>query len=173
MNTSARSGGRSAGWATLRAARSGRQVVHVEHSIQIQRPVKELSSTLVEGPGRWFPRLRQDSSASVGIHVAGLPLRKRVRVAFGESARTSTWAVVPIMWKATFPQALFPVMTGKVSLSPVSQGKSRLTVSGMYEPPLGRLGEQLNEAVMRKVAKATVKEMALQIAERLERAAEP
>jgi len=117
--------------------------------------------------------LRQDSSASVGIHVAGLPLRKRVRVAFGESARTSTWAVVPIMWKATFPQALFPVMTGKVSLSPVSQGKSRLTVSGMYEPPLGRLGEQLNEAVMRKVAKATVKEMALQIAERLERAAEP
>jgi hypothetical protein len=148
-------------------------VVHVEHSIQIQRPVKELSSTLVEGPGRWFPRLRQDNSASVGIHVAGLPLRKRVRVEFGESARTSTWAVVPITWRATFPQALFPVMTGKVSLSPVSQGKSRLSVSGMYEPPLGRLGEELNEAVMRKVAKATVKEMAQHIAERLERAAAP
>jgi hypothetical protein len=41
----------------------------------------------------------------------------------------------------------------------------------MYEPPLGRLGEELNEAVMRKVSKATVKEMAQQIAERLEKAA--
>jgi hypothetical protein len=145
----------------------------VEHSIQIQRPVKELSSTLVDGPSAWFPRLKQDNSASIGLHVAGLPVRKKVIVEFGESARTSTWAVVPLTWTATFPQALFPVMTGKVSLSPVSSSKTRLRVSGMYEPPFGRLGEELNEAVMRKVAKATVKEMAEQIAELLEKAAAP
>jgi hypothetical protein len=145
--------------------------VHVEHSLHIKRPADELSAALVEGPGSWFPRLKQGNVASVGLHVAGLPVRKKVSVEFGEPARTSTWAVVPVTWKATFPEKLFPLMTGKVSISPVSKAEARLTVSGMYEPPLGRVGEELNEAVMRKVAKATVKELAEQIAERLEKAA--
>jgi hypothetical protein len=109
--------------------------------------------------------------ASVGLHVAGIPVRKKVVVEFGEPARMSSWAVVPVTWKATFPEALFPIMTGKVSVSPVSKEETRLTVSGMYEPPLGKLGQELNEAGMRKVAKATVKELAQQIAERLGKAA--
>jgi len=133
--------------------------------------VKELSDSLVEGPAMWFPGLKHDNVASVGLHVAGIPVRKKVVVEFGEPARTSTWAVVPVTWRATFPEALFPIMTGKVSVSPVSKDESRLTVSGMYEPPLGKLGEELNEAVMRKVAKATVKELAEQIAQRLGNAA--
>ena len=145
--------------------------MHVEHSLHINRPVKELSDSLVEGPAMWFPGLKHDNVASVGLHVAGIPVRKKVVVEFGEPARTSTWAVVPVTWRATFPEALFPIMTGKVSVSPVSKDESRLTVSGMYEPPLGKLGEELNEAVMRKVAKATVKELAEQIAQRLGNAA--
>ncbi len=145
--------------------------MHVEHSLHINRPVKELSDSLVEGPAMWFPGLKHDNVASVGLHVAGIPVRKKVVVEFGEPARTSTWAVVPVTWRATFPEALFPIMTGKVSVSPVSKDESRLTVSGMYEPPLGKLGEELNEAVMRKVAKATVKELAEHIAQRLGNAA--
>jgi hypothetical protein len=145
--------------------------LHVEHSLHIKRPVDELGALLVEGPSTWFPRLKHDNVASVGIHVAGIPVRKKVTVEFGEPARMSTWAVVPVTWKATFPEALFPIMTGKVSVSPVSKEETRLTVSGMYEPPLGKLGEELDDAVMRKVAKATVKELAEQIAERLEKAA--
>jgi len=141
--------------------------VHVEHSVHIDRPVKELSAALLEGPKSWFPRLKAGNVAAVGVHIAGVPVRKKVTVEFGEPVRTSTWAVVPVTWKATFPQKLFPVMNGKISLSPVSTTESRLTVSGMYEPPLGKLGEEFNEALMQNVAKATVGELAEQIATRL------
>ncbi len=112
---------------------------------------------------KWFPK-------SVGLHVAGVPVRKKVTVEFGEPARTSTWAVVPVTWKATFPEKLFPLMTGKVDVAPVSKDETRLTVSGMYEPPLGKLGEQLDEALMHHFAEATVRELAESIAAALEKA---
>lgn len=64
------------------------------------------------------------------------------------------WETVPIEWKATFAEKLFPAMTGKIELSPVDENVTRLTVSGMYQPPLGRLGQQIDEA------QATVKELA-------------
>ncbi len=71
-------------------------------------------------------------------------------------------------WKASFPERLFPTMEGKVELAPVDGLTTRLTVSGMYQPPLGRVGRQLDQAVMHSVAEATVKELAESIAERLE-----
>jgi hypothetical protein len=100
-------------------------------------------------------------------------VRKRVNVEFGEPVRTSTWAVIPISWKPTFGRKLLPVMNGKVDVSPVSQEETRLTVSGMYEPPLGKLGEQLDEVLMHNVAEGTVKELAELIASRLEVSANP
>ena len=138
--------------------------MHVQHSVHISRPVQEVSGALLDTPSRWFPK-------SVGLHIAGVPVRKRVTVEFGEPVKTSTWAVVPVTWKATFPQKLFPVMHGKVDVSPVTKDETRLTVSGMYEPPLGKLGEELNEAVMHNVAEGTVKELAESIASRLEKGA--
>jgi hypothetical protein len=124
--------------------------------------VKVVGEALLKAPPTWFPQ-------SIGLHLAGISLRKHVKVEFGESVKTSTWAVVPVTWKATFPEKLFPAMSGKVDVAPVSQDETRLTVSGMYEPPLGRLGEQLNEALMHKVAQRTVKELAKSIAENLNR----
>ncbi len=43
----------------------------------------------------------------------------------------------------------------------------------MYEPPLGSLGEQLNEALLHKVAEGTVRELAESIAEKLNRSVRP
>jgi hypothetical protein len=40
----------------------------------------------------------------------------------------------------------------------------------MYQPPLGKLGEQLDETVMQGIAEATVKELAEAIAKRIEKA---
>ena len=59
-------------------------------------------------------------------------------------------------------------MVGKVELAPVDGRVTRLTVSGMYQPPLGRIGEQLDDAIMHSVAEATVKELAESIAKRLD-----
>jgi hypothetical protein len=137
--------------------------VHVQHSVHIGHPIKKVSDAMLADPAKWFPK-------SVGVHLGGVPVRKRVTVEFGDPVTTSTWAVIPISWKPTFARKLLPVMNGKVGLAPVSKEETRLTVSGMYQPPLGRLGEQLDEALMHNVAEGTVKELAEQIAERLEKA---
>jgi len=134
--------------------------VYVQHSVHINHPVKSVSGALAEGPQKWFPQTRGKNVSKVGLHVAGVPVRKRVVVELGEPVKTSTWAVIPITWKATFPEKLFPVMTGKIELAPTERDVTRLTVSGMYEPPLGKLGQQLDDALMHNVAEATVKELA-------------
>ncbi len=141
--------------------------MYVQHSVHLQQPVQQISDALLEGPPRWFPRLAGSNVSTVGLHVAGVPLRKRVVVEIGQPVKTSTWAVVPISWKATFPEKLFPEMNGKIELAPSGKDETRLTVSGMYEPPLGKLGEQLDEALMHNVAEATVRELAESIAEKL------
>jgi hypothetical protein len=136
--------------------------MHVQHSVHLQHPVKDISAALLEDPAKWFPK-------SVGVHVGGVPVRKRVTIEFGDPVKTATWAVIPISWKPTFGRTLLPEMNGKVELAPVSSDETRLTVSGMYEPPLGKLGEQLDEALMHNVAEGTVRELAESIAERLNR----
>jgi hypothetical protein len=121
----------------------------------------------MSGPRKWFPRLSGKGVGSVGVHIGGVPVSKRVVVTLGEPVQTATWTVIPLDWKATFPEQLFPKMTGRIELAPVDKSVTRLTVSGMYEPPLGRVGKELNETMMQGVADATVKELAESIAKRL------
>ncbi len=144
--------------------------MYIQHSVHIDQPVKVCSDALMQGPPKWFPRLGGKNVATVGVHLAGVPVRKRVTVELGDPVKTSTWTVIPLTWKATFPKKLFPEMTGKIELAPVDKGVTRLTVSGMYQPPLGKLGEQLDEALLHSVAEGTVKELAESIASRLEKA---
>ncbi|HET7465343.1 MAG TPA: hypothetical protein VFL29_01640 [Candidatus Dormibacteraeota bacterium] len=122
---------------------------------------------LERGPRIWFPRLRGDSRSEVGLRVAGVSVRKRVEVTLGEPEKAGNWTNVPISWKATFPEQLFPVLTGRLELVPVGKDEARLTVSGMYEPPLGKLGAIIDDAVMHSVAEATVREVTEGIARQL------
>jgi hypothetical protein len=142
----------------------------IRHSVHIDHPVAACTEALMSGPRKWFPRLGRKNVGSIGVHIGGVPVRKRVVVMLGEPVKTATWTVIPLDWKATFPEQLFPTMTGRIELAPVDMTTSRLTVSGMYEPPLGALGKQLNETVMQGVADATVKELAESIAKRLDAA---
>ena len=142
----------------------------VRHSVHIDHPVAACTEALMSGPKKWFPRLSSKNVGSVGLHIGGVPVTKRVVVTLGEPVKTTTWTVIPLEWKATFPEKLFPTMSGTIELAPVDKKVSRLTVSGMYEPPLGKVGDRLNETVMKGVADATVKELAEAIAKRLESA---
>lgn len=139
----------------------------IQYSVRIDRPIEDLAAALSRGPRRWFPQLGDNHDYAVGPRFAGLPLRRRVTVEAGEPVKTATWMEVPISWKASFAQKLFPVMQGKVELAPVDHRTTRVTVSGMYEPPLGRIGKELDDALMHRVAESTVKELAESVAEHL------
>jgi hypothetical protein len=140
----------------------------VQHSVHIDRPIDVVSSALARGPREWLPRLEGPDHAAVGPRVAGVGILKKVAVQVGIPVTAGTWAEVSITWQATYIQKLFPVMTGKVELAPVDGHVTRLTVCGMYQPPLGALGKKIDDVLMHRVADATVKELAESIAKRLE-----
>lgn len=148
-------------WQEVRnTARSRKHFIRLQHEVSIPLPIGRLTATLTAAPEKWFPR-------GVGIRVAGIPLRKRVDVEFGAVVKTATWAVVEFSWHATFAEKLFPTMRGTVTLTADGAGATKLTVSGQYAPPLGKLGEELNDSVMHAVAERTVKELAERVARRL------
>ena len=140
----------------------------VQHSVHINSPFEVCGATLARDPKRWFPRLGDQALYAVGPRIAGIPIRKSVHIEAGEPVKLGDWIEVPITWRATYITGLFPVMVGKVELVPVDPGVTRLSVCGMYEPPLGRLGKHVDDAVMHRVAKATVKELAETIGKLLE-----
>jgi hypothetical protein len=142
--------------------------MYVQHSVHIERSVEDCTTALKSGPRTWFPRLMADNASAVGLRVAGVSVLKRVTVDLGEPVSEGSWTNVPISWKATFPERLFPVLVGKVELAPVDTKVTRLTVSGMYEPPLGRLGALIDDAIMHSVAEATVREVTESIAKQLD-----
>jgi len=141
--------------------------VFVHHSVHIDSPILAVSLALAKGSSEWFPHLEEPSLAAVGPRVAGIGIRKKVAIEFGKPVAAGSWTEVPVSWKATSAHRLFPVMTGKIEIAPVDDRNTRLTVSGMYEAPLGRLGKQFDDALMHTVAEATVTELAESIAERL------
>ena len=81
----------------------------IRHSVHIGKPVASCTEVLMSGPKKWFPRLGSKSVGTVGMHVAGIPVHKRVTVELGEPVKTSTWTVIPLNWKATFEIHVKPV----------------------------------------------------------------
>jgi hypothetical protein len=141
--------------------------MYLQHSVHVDRPIEECVELLDRGPRTWFPRLRGDGHTDVGLRVAGITIRKGVTVELGEPENRGQWTNVPVSWKATFPERLFPVLIGRLEVVPVEKRVTRLTVSGTYEPPLGRLGALIDEALMHSVAEATIRELTESIAEQL------
>jgi hypothetical protein len=134
----------------------------IQHSVQIDQPVESVMAVLAAGPAEWFARL--DDFARVG-------LRKKITVEVGLPLTVGDRTTIPVTWKAAFIEKLVPVMTGNVELAPIDAQTTELTVSGIYEPPLAKLGILLDETFMRKVAQRTVIDLAGSIAKRLSAAA--
>ncbi len=141
--------------------------MYVQHSVHIDHPVSECAQALERAPRTWFPRLTSDHTSAVGLRLAGISVRKSVTIDLGEPVRKGDWVNVPVEWRATFPKALFPALAGRIELSPSGKAETRLTVSGMYQAPLGRFGALVDEAIMHSVAQATVKELTEAIATQL------
>jgi hypothetical protein len=98
----------------------------------------------------------RETARLVRVGIAGLS--KLVRVQARELARTDTSAGLAIRWEATGPGGpLFPVLDADIRLAPAGEHLTLLTIAGSYRPPLGRLGEGLDRAILHRVADATIR----------------
>jgi hypothetical protein len=140
--------------------------VLVHHSVDIDCPIETVASAFATGPHTWFPQLERSNRTALDPQFARVVIQKKVVVEVGVPSTSGAYTEFPITWQATYIKQPFPVMTGKIELAAVDARVTRLTVCGMYQAPLGRLGAHFDDALMHEVAEATVTELAEAIAKR-------
>ena len=92
-------------------------------------------------------------------------ISKLVQVSLLDPVRRDDSVLVPMRWEATGPVGrLFPVLDANLMLGQDDQGRGVLRLSGVYRPPLGGLGEELDQIVLRRVASATIRSLLRRIA---------
>jgi hypothetical protein len=82
---------------------------------------------------------------------------------------------VGLRWEATGPAgSLFAVLDADIAISPgrengtpAAQQPARLTLTGAYRPPLGRLGVRIDRVVLHRTATATMRQLLGSVAETL------
>jgi len=106
---------------------------------------------------------------TAGLARVGIPgLSKLVQVQVRDLAVTQESVGLAIRWEATgHAGELFPVLDADLRLVRRGERAAVLTMSGVYRPPLGALGQALDRAILRRVAAATIRGFIAQVAARL------
>jgi hypothetical protein len=82
-------------------------------------------------------------------------------------------AVLALRWEATGPGGrLFPALDADIWLTPAGEHSTRLSLAGVYRPPLAAVGPGLDRAVLHRVADATVRSLLARMADVLARSPE-
>ena len=104
--------------------------------------------------------------------VAGMS--KLVKVHFLDVVTRGEAAVLALRWEATGPGGrLFPALDADIWLTPAGERSARLSLAGVYRPPLAAVGAGLDRAVLHKVADATARSLLARVADVLARSPEP
>lgn len=101
--------------------------------------------------------------------VAGIT--KRVAVQALEPVYLPGRVVIGIRWLATGPaDQLFPALDANLELHASDDAKTEIVLVGTYEPPFGRVGAAVDHLVMHRVAEATLRRFAAEVAEMVNKA---
>jgi hypothetical protein len=109
-------------------------------------------------------------SRETGIlaRVGAIGLSKLARVQVRELVRTEQSPGIALRGEAIGPGGgLFPVLDADVRLTPAGEHVTLLSMAGSYRPPLGSLGKALDQAILHRVAAATIRGFVAQVAARI------
>ena len=130
----------------------------------------EISLTLAQARLGDLARAGWLLSASQGAYGAGAtdlaradppgPVREEsmlVNVHFRDMTADRGSAHLALRWEAIGPGGeLFPTLDADITLSPAGEHATTLTLAGVYRPPPGNLGGEVDQVVLRRVAEATI-----------------
>jgi hypothetical protein len=93
---------------------------------------------------------------------------KLVDVQFLDVITRGESAVLTLRWQATgLVSGLFPALDADIALTRAGEHSTRLSLAGSYRPPLGALGASLDQALLHRVADATVRSLLARVADAL------
>ena len=122
---------------------------------------ERVATLLKSDPMEWIPGAKRHANGGAEViadvvsgHNKGLA--KRVRLVAGSPVQEHGRLRVPIRWRATGPGFLFPTMDGELEASSWNGRATLLCLQVDYTPPLGRLGQALDERVLHGMALSTL-----------------
>ena len=111
----------------------------------------------------------------IGFVVDARRIDKEVEIEIGRPYRAPSVrpyrpsaTLLPMDWRATGPQGLFPHLEADIEVAPLGAERTHLSISGRYEPPMGALGRMLDRTLLHRVAEATVKDFLDRVGERIQ-----
>ncbi len=146
-------------------------VTKVADSVQVEMPAEAVGGRLRTGNG-WLTRHAEacdEDEAKVRVGPGGPDwLGKTVAVHLGEAQGDDQTLTIPLVWEATGPAGLFPRFEGELHLAGLDSERAELSLTGYYRPPLGRAGLAMDETILTRVARATMRSFLRRVAGVLE-----
>jgi hypothetical protein len=143
--------------------------VFIRHSVRVDQPAHSCRRELLEAPERWLPPpcvarggRRYRTRVGLGAHAARVT--RAVDLTVGECAAEGDRLVVPVAWRAAAARRLFPVLDAKLTVRPLGPHSATLELDGVYRPPLGGLGREIDHAALHGVAEATTRDFLERVA---------
>jgi hypothetical protein len=146
-------------------------VVAVGFSAAQARLANAVRSGALEGPAAEA----YDAGFLHELRVGPIPVMSRlVRARFCDLKVHEQSCLLTIRWEAFGPGgSLLPVLDADITVTPEGADAVRLRLDGSYRPPLGKLGERLDRAILHRAATATISAFLTSIADRLTLATRP
>jgi hypothetical protein len=138
--------------------------MYIRYDVSMDQPSESVRRELLEPPERWLPvpvvRALGERRyvVRVGFRAGAARISKEVELTVGTPEAPGQWLVVPVTWRATGAEQLFPILDGKLTVQPVAPKASQVWMGATYQPPLGGLGRELDGVALHNVAEATVRE---------------
>lgn len=98
---------------------------------------------------------------------SGVPA-KAIEIDMGEPLYRAGATTIPISWKATGVESLFPVMNADLVVEPMGADMVQVVLRGSYQPPLGGVGRLLDRALLHRLAQASAKSFLDQLCSAIE-----
>jgi len=145
----------------------------LRYYVELDLPTAQVEAALLDSPSSWLPALADGAIeraeplfAEVGVGPAGLRVSKRVVVRLGEPVKFPSRLSFPMSWEPG--GSLLPKLDAELELGKLGTGRTQLSISGRYEPPLGTVGRTVDRLALHRVAEATIKDFLDRVAAALE-----
>jgi hypothetical protein len=152
----------------------------LRYFLELPEPFETVEASLLDDPESWVPGLLKEAEdrgerllADVGFEVDTGRVDKQVEVRFGAPYVIPSKTLLPMTWRATGPDRLFPQLDADLEVAALGVDRTQLSISARYRPPLGAAGRALDRALLHRVAEATIKDFLDRVGERIRAAERP
>jgi hypothetical protein len=108
-----------------------------------------------------------DLLVRVGPSGSDARLSKTVAVKIGRPIIQGEVISLPLLWEAVGTPALFPRVDASLEVVPLAPTLTQLSFFGRYDPPLGRLGQSLDQLLLHRLAEHTIRAFLSDVARQL------